>query len=90
MIRNDLKSGKHLVQGLGIELEKNKDLITKDNDKNVNAAEKVDKFQKFRDKKEIKTGENETEKAKLNKEERAKITRETLLNKLKLGKKDKK
>ena len=90
MIRNDLKSGKHLVQGLGIELEKNRDLITKDSDKNANAAEKVDKFQKFRDKKEIKTGENETEKAKLNKEERAKITRETLLNKLKLGKKDKK
>ena len=88
MIRDEIQSGKSLIQGLGIKSDKAKDILNKDNkDKNPNATEKVDKFQKFRDKKENKPGENATDRGTLSKEERAKITRESLLNKLRLSKK---
>ena len=88
IIRDEIKSGKGIVQALNLKSDKQKDILNKDNkDKLPTATEKVDKFQKFRDKKENKTGENATEKETLSKEERARITRESLLNKLKLSKK---
>ena len=88
IIRDEIASGKGL--GLAKKSDKMKELINKENkdkDKAPSATEKVDKFQKFRDKKENKTGENATEKETLSKEERARKTRESLLNKLRLSKK---
>ena len=82
MIRNDLQSGKSILQGIK-ELNQKNEIANKEKDKNL---EKVDKFQKFRDKKESKPIESESDKPKLTQEERAKITRESLLNKLKISK----
>ena len=92
IIRNDLQIGKkNSIQSLNIGSLKSKDILPIENDKEKNTtSEKVDKFQKFRDKKENKSGETENEKSKLNQEERSKITRESLLNKLRLSKRDKK
>ena len=92
IIRDDLRIGKSLLH------DKKKDLIKKDEAKdkekkeeNTQAqAEKVNKFQKFMEKKDSKPVEAGTDKSKMSKEERQRITRENLLNKLKLGKKDKK
>ena len=88
IIRDEIKSGKGIVQALNLKSDKQKDILYKDNkDKLPTATEKVDKFQKFRDKKDNKAGENAIDKSTLSKEERARITRESLLNKLKLSKK---
>ena len=88
IIRDEIKSGKGIVQALNLKSDKQKDILNKDNkDKLPTATEKVDKFQKFRDKKDNKAGENAIDKSTLSKEERARITRESLLNKLKLSKK---
>ena len=92
IIRDDLRIGKSLLH------DKKKDLIKKDEvkdkekkEENTQAqAEKVNKFQKFMEKKDSKPVEAGTDKSKMSKEERQRITRENLLNKLKLGKKDKK
>ena len=85
MIREDLR-----ISGAR-ELLKKKDTvekaIEKEKDKKPH-AEKVNKFEKFLDK--SKHTEPEGEKTKLSKEERQKITRESLLNKLNLNKKNKK
>ena len=94
MIREDLKIGKGL--GTNKDLLKKKDTLEialdkekeKEKEKKAPAPEKVNKFEKFKDK--SKHIEPEGEKAKLSKEERQKITRESLLNKLNLGKKNKK
>ena len=65
--------------------------IKKKKEENTQAqAEKVNKFQKFMEKKDSKPIEAGGDKTKMSKEERQRITRENLLNKLKLGKKDKK
>lgn len=88
-IRNDLMFGKSLVPGLNSNEIKKKDTIDKDREnkeKEKPAAEKVNKFQKFLEKKDIKASHNDTKKEKLNDEERQKATRESLLNKLKLNK----
>ena len=95
MIREDLRSGKSLVSGIHPGLIKKKDTMEKELEKEKEkpptpAGEKINKFQKFMDKKETKAPEAENDKAKLSKEERQRITRENLLNKLKLSKKDKK
>ena len=91
IIREDLKSGKNLQFK---DIPKKKDTIElekeKEKEKPTTPAEKVNKFQKFMDKKEIKHIEPVGEKPKMSKEERQKITRETLLNKLNLSKKNKK
>ena len=96
MIREDIKMGKSLVSALArksIETAP-KEQKEKEETTTTSAAEKVNKFQKFLDKRESKFGVEEKGEAgkdeKLSKEERAKIARENLLNKLKLGKKDKK
>ena len=92
IIREDLRSGKNLISGLH-SLKKKDTLekeLEKEKEKAVPAGEKVNKFQKFMDKKDSKPIEGETDKSKLCKEERQRITRENLLNKLKLSKKDKK
>jgi len=90
LMREDLKFGK----SGGNEKLKKKDTMEKEAEviKEVvkQPAEKVNKFQKFMEKKEPKIAEVPKEKDKISKEERTKITRENLLNKLKLGKKDKK
>ena len=91
IIREDLKSGKNLQFK---DIPKKKDTIElekeKEKEKPTPPAEKVNKFQKFMDKKEVKHTEPVGEKPKMSKEERQKITRETLLNKLNLSKKNKK
>ena len=92
IIRDDLRIGKSLLH------DKKKDLAKKDEvkdkekkEENTQAqAEKVNKFQKFMEKKDSKPIEAGGDKTKMSKEERQRITRENLLNKLKLGKKDKK
>ena len=92
IIRDDLRIGKGLLH------DKKKDLIKKDEVKDKEKkeentqpqAEKVNKFQKFMEKKDSKPIEAGGDKTKMSKEERQRITRENLLNKLKLGKKDKK
>ena len=81
IIRDDLRIGKSLLH------DKKKDLIKKDEvkdknkkEENTQAQEKVNKFQKFMEKKDSKQVEAGGEKEKLSKEERQKITRENLLN----------
>ena len=93
IIREDLRSGKNLISGLHGSVKKKDTLekeLEKEKEKAVPAGEKVNKFQKFMDKKDTKPIEGETDKSKLSTEERQRITRENLLNKLKLSKKDKK
>ena len=86
-IRNDLMFGKGLVPGLSKEIKK-KDTIEKDKEnKEKPGDEKVNKFQKFLEKKDIKSGHNDANKEKMTDEERQKATRQSLLNKLKLNKK---
>ena len=87
-IRNDLMFGKGLVPGLSKEIKK-KDTIEKDKEikeKENAGAEKVNKFEKFLEKKD-KPSHNDTNKEKMTDEERQKATRQSLLNKLKLNKK---
>ena len=86
-IRNDLMFGKSLVPGISKEIKK-KDTIEKDKEiKEKPGDEKVNKFQKFLEKKDIKSGHNDANKEKMTDEERQKATRQSLLNKLKLNKK---
>ncbi len=91
MIREDIKLGKSLVSQFNSEMfkkkEENKNKDKKEESSNISAAEKVNKFQKFMEKKEPKPSEGFEKKDTLSKEERAKITRESLLNKLKMSKK---
>ena len=100
ILRDDLKIGKSLLSNYGDKYKK-KDTIDhhKDKDKDkekdklkekISAAEKTNKFQKFMEKKDNKPIESDKEKSKLSKEERQRITKESLLQKLKLNKKDKK
>ncbi len=87
-IRNDLMFGKGLVPGLSKEIKK-KDTIEKDKEikeKENAGAEKVNKFEKFLEKKD-KPSHNDTNKEKMTDEERQRATRQSLLNKLKLNKK---
>ena len=87
MIREDLKIGK---AGEKKDYKKKDTLekaLEKEKDKKP-PVEKVNKFEKFLDKN--KHTEPEGEKEKLSKEERQKKTRESLLNKLNLSKKNKK
>ena len=98
MLRDDLKIGKSLLSGHG-EKYKKKETIEhhKDKDKDkekekdklkekISAAEKTNKFQKFMEKRDSKPIEADKEKSKINKEERQRITKESLLQKLKLNK----
>ena len=79
--------GKSLVPGISKEIKK-KDTIEKDKEiKEKPGDEKVNKFQKFLEKKDIKSGHNDANKEKMTDEERQKATRQSLLNKLKLNKK---
>ena len=93
MIRDNLQKGKGLLHGLNMDNLKKKDSVVetdKEKDKNITPAEKVNKFQKFMDKKESnKNVENAENKPKMSEEERKRITRESLLNKLNLNKKKK-
>ena len=87
MMRDNIKMGKSLVDS-GHKINKDEPKEQKD-DKSGNAGEKVNKFQKFMDKRDSKQdpdvlGNFEN---KMSKEERAKLTRENLLNKLRLSKK---
>ena len=87
-IRNDLMFGKGLVPGISKEIKK-KDTIEKDKEikeKENAGAEKVNKFEKFLEKKD-KPSHNDTNKEKMTDEERQRATRQSLLNKLKLNKK---
>lgn len=96
MIREDIKMGKSLVSALARKSIETTPKVQKEKEETTvtSAAEKVNKFQKFMEKRDSKFGGEEKGEAgkdeKLSKEERAKIARENLLNKLKLGKKDKK
>ena len=67
--------------------DENKEKEIKEENQN---PEKVNKFQKFMEKKDSKPIEAGGDKTKMSKEERQRITRENLLNKLKLSKKYKK
>ena len=90
MIREDIKMGKSLVSQLSqfnSELNKKKE-EDKDKKEENSGAEKVNKFQKFMEKRDSKVSEELYEKREsLTKEERTKITRESLLNKLRMSKK---
>ena len=92
LIRNDIKLGKSLV-GLGDSIRKSIEVPKeKPEEKNENAgAEKVNKFQKFMEKRDSKVNTGEADAPgkdeKLSKEERALKARESLLNKLRLSKK---
>ena len=88
MIRDDIKFGKSLVPGFNPEMFKKKDEnkeIKEEENTNAN-AEKVNKFQKFMEKKDANPEEGGEKKETLSKEERAKITKQNLLNKLRLSK----
>lgn len=89
MMRDDLKIGKSLLSGYG-EKNKKKEENNKDNkplEKSISGAEKTNKFQKFLEKSNSKIAADvDDEKAKANKAERARITKEDLLQKLKLKK----
>ena len=96
MLRDDLKIGKSLLSGHG-EKHKKKETTDhhKDKDKEkekdklkekISAAEKTNKFQKFMEKRDSKPIEGDKEKPKISKEERQRITKESLLQKLKLNK----
>ena len=95
IMRDDLKAGKGILSSLNekkklkesIEDNKDKDKLK---DKITSGTEKTNKFQKFMEKKDNKPAEGDKEKAKISKEERQRITKESLLQKLKLNKKDKK
>jgi len=88
MIREDIKMGKSLVSQFNSEMFKKKEENKeKEKKEEAPAAEKVNKFQKFMEKKEDKPAEGIEKKDTLSKEERAKITRENLLNKLRMSKK---
>ena len=96
IIRDDIKMGKSLVSALGrksLETAPKEQKEKEETPTTTPAAEKVNKFQKFMEKRDSKIGVADTgeegREEKLSKEERAKIARENLLNKLKL-KKDKK
>ena len=96
MLRDDLKIGKSLLSGHG-EKHKKKETTDhhKDKDKEkekdklkekISAAEKTNKFQKFMEKRDRNPIKADKEKSKINKEERQRITKESLLQKLKLNK----
>ena len=88
MIREDIKMGKSLVSQFNSEmLNKKEEDKEKEKKEEAPAAEKVNKFQKFMEKKDDKPSEGIEKKDTLSKEERAKITRENLLNKLRMSKK---
>ena len=88
MIREDIKMGKSLVSQFNSEMFKKKEENKeKEKKEEAPAAEKVNKFQKFMEKKDDKPSEDIEKKDTLSKEERAKITRENLLNKLRMSKK---
>ena len=88
MIREDIKMGKSLVSQFNSEMYKKKEENKeKEKKEEAPAAEKVNKFQKFMEKKDDKPSEDIEKKDTLSKEERAKITRENLLNKLRMSKK---
>jgi hypothetical protein len=88
MIREDIKMGKSLVSQFNSEMYKKKEENKeKEKKEEAPAAEKVNKFQKFMEKKDDKPSEGIEKKDTLSKEERAKITRENLLNKLRMSKK---
>ena len=93
MIREDIKMGKSLVSQFNSEMfkkkeeNKEKEKEKKEESSNASAAEKVNKFQKFMEKKDDKSSEGVEKKDTISKEERAKITRENLLNKLRMSKK---
>ena len=91
MIREDIKMGKSLVSALArksIETAP-KEQKEKEETTTTSAAEKVNKFQKFMDKRDSKADPDVLGnfESKMSKEERAKLTRENLLNKLRLSKK---
>ena len=85
MIRDDIKFGKSLVPGVSSELFKKKEENKEIKEESTN-AEKVNKFQKFMEKKADNPEEGDEKKETLSKEERAKITKQNLLNKLRLSK----
>ena len=87
MIRDDIKFGKSLVPGIEMfsKKDENKEKEIKEENTNAN-AEKVNKFQKFMEKKDVNPEEGGEKKETLSKEERAKITKQNLLNKLRLSK----
>lgn len=90
MIREDIKMGKSLVSQSQFNSEmykKKEENKEKEKKEEAPAAEKVNKFQKFMEKKDDKPSEDIEKKDTLSKEERAKITRENLLNKLRMSKK---
>ena len=87
MIRDDIKFGKSLVPGFNSEMFKKKDENKEKEIKEENQnPEKVNKFQKFMEKKDANPEEGGEKKETLSKEERAKITKQNLLNKLRLSK----
>ena len=92
LIRNDIKLGKSLA-GLGDSIRKSIEVPKEQaEEKNANAGgEKVNKFQKFMEKRDSKVTTGEADASgkdeKLSKEERALKARESLLNKLRLSKK---
>ena len=87
MMRDNIKMGKSLVDSEN-KINKEEPKEQKD-DKSGNAGEKVNKFQKFMDKRDSKADPDVLGnfESKMSKEERAKLTRENLLNKLILSKK---
>ena len=87
MIREDIKFGKSLVPNSDLfkKKDENKEKDIKEESTNAN-AEKVNKFQKFMEKKDANPSEGGEKKETLSKEERAKITKQNLLNKLRLSK----
>ena len=86
-MRDNIKMGKSLVDSEN-KINKEEPKEQKD-DKSGNAGEKVNKFQKFMDKRDSKADPDVLGnfESKMSKEERAKLTRENLLNKLRLSKK---
>ena len=85
MIRDDIKFGKSLVPGLDMFMKKDENKEKEIKEENTN-SEKVNKFQKFMEKKDANPEEGGEKKETLSKEERAKITKQNLLNKLRLSK----